>query len=240
MLFDLRSRGRRTAIKFIYSGLAILMGAGLILFGIGGSVSGGLLDAFQNDTQSTSDVFKDKVTAAQKRADAAPTVAANWANLAKVKYQAASAGNGFDSVNGVFTASGKKELRGVASAWDKYLSLKPEKVDVSTAKLMVQAFGSGALEDYDKAVAAQEAVLDGSPPAAGLYVTYAGLAYLAGQNRKGDLAGEKAESLATNKDQKATIKANVAQLKQLGAQQALEKAQKESGVDPNAKQLPTG
>ena len=45
MLFDLRGRGRRNTIKVIYVSLAILMGGGLVFFGIGGDVSGGLVDA---------------------------------------------------------------------------------------------------------------------------------------------------------------------------------------------------
>ena len=42
MLFDLRGRGRRRSVQTIYVALAVLMGGGLIFFGIGGSVSGGL------------------------------------------------------------------------------------------------------------------------------------------------------------------------------------------------------
>ena len=34
MLFDLRSRGRRTTVRGVYLLLAILMGGGLILFGV--------------------------------------------------------------------------------------------------------------------------------------------------------------------------------------------------------------
>src|SRR3954465_4102042 len=45
MLFALRGSGRRTTVKVVYVTLAILMGGGLVLFGIGGSVSGGLIDA---------------------------------------------------------------------------------------------------------------------------------------------------------------------------------------------------
>ena len=45
MLFDLRGRGRRRTVQTIYLTLAILLGGGLVLFGIGGSVSGGLFDA---------------------------------------------------------------------------------------------------------------------------------------------------------------------------------------------------
>src|SRR5436305_1999714 len=46
MLFDLRGK-RRRAVQVTYAGLAVLMGSGLVFFGIGGSVSGGLLDAFK-------------------------------------------------------------------------------------------------------------------------------------------------------------------------------------------------
>ena len=45
MLFDLRGRGRRRTIQVIYASLALLMGGGLIFFGIGGATSGGLFDA---------------------------------------------------------------------------------------------------------------------------------------------------------------------------------------------------
>ena len=34
MLFDLRGRGRRRTVQVIYLSLAILMGGGLVLFGI--------------------------------------------------------------------------------------------------------------------------------------------------------------------------------------------------------------
>ena len=46
MLFDLRGR-RRRAVQVTYLMLALLMGGGLVLFGIGGDVSGGLIDAFK-------------------------------------------------------------------------------------------------------------------------------------------------------------------------------------------------
>ncbi len=46
MLFDLRGSGRRRTVKIVYITLAFLMGGGLVLFGIGGDVSGGLFDAF--------------------------------------------------------------------------------------------------------------------------------------------------------------------------------------------------
>jgi hypothetical protein len=217
MLFDLQSPGRRGAVKVIFTVLALIMGGGLVLFGVGGNTSGGLLDAFKDDNKSTSDVFKKQVESAQKRVDANPQSAPAWANLAKVKYQAARSSE-FDETQGLFTDKGRKELGQVKTAWDRYLALKPEKPDSGTALLMVQAFGPGGLGDYSKAVSAMEVVLDNRPPAVGLYVQYAGLAYLAGQDRKGDLATKKAVDLAPTKDQKEQVKQAIDQTKQAAQQ----------------------
>jgi hypothetical protein len=205
MLFDLRGRGRRRSVQAIYLMLAVLMGGGLVFFGIGGNTSGGLLDAFKNDTQSGADIFKARLKSADKRVRLHPHDAAAWNNLARVRYQAAGAGDGYDQATSSFTEKGKKELIGVARAWDRYLTLDPKKPDASTALLMVQAFGPTGLGDADKAVAAMEVVVDQREPSAGLYGQYAQLAYAAGQTRKGDLAAKKAVSLAP-KDQREQVK----------------------------------
>src|ERR671914_482748 len=47
MLFDLQGK-RRRVVQATYLTLAVLMGGGLVLFGIGGDVSGGLFDAFSD------------------------------------------------------------------------------------------------------------------------------------------------------------------------------------------------
>ncbi len=49
MLFDLRGRGRRRTVRVIYVGLALLMGVGLVGFGVGGGFGGGgILNAASN------------------------------------------------------------------------------------------------------------------------------------------------------------------------------------------------
>ena len=53
MLFDLRGR-RRRAVQATYLTLAVLMGGGLVLFGIGSDVSGGLLDVFKGGSGGSS------------------------------------------------------------------------------------------------------------------------------------------------------------------------------------------
>jgi hypothetical protein len=214
MLFDLRGRGRRRMVQVIYAGLAILMGGGLIFFGIGSSSSGGLLDAFKsnNQTQSTSDIFKKRLEAAQKRTQAKPREAAGWAELARVRYQVAGTGGGYDQNTGAFTDSGKDELRSAEAAWDRYLALT-KKPDDTIASLMVQAFGPQGLNKPDKAVDAMEIMIANRQETPQLYVQLAALAYQAKQTRKAELASEKAIKLAP-KDDKEQIRAQLQSARQ--------------------------
>jgi hypothetical protein len=202
MLFDLRGRGRRRAVQGIYLGLAVLMGGGLILFGVGGATSGGLLDAFKSDsgTQSVSDTFKKRVDSAEKGVRIAPTDPKSWAALTKVRYEQAVSSDGFDSNTSTFTDKGKQDLQAASSAWDKYndLTTKP---DPNVARYMVQAYGQAGLNLPDKAVTAMETVIDSEPePTDAEYVQLAALAYQAGQTRKAELSSKKALSLAPKGD----------------------------------------
>jgi tetratricopeptide (TPR) repeat protein len=209
MLFDLRGRGRRRAVQAVYLGLAILLGGGLVLFGVGGATSGGLLDAFKADSgsQNVSDVFKQRIEKAEAGVKARPQDPRAWAELTRVRYQEAGTGDGFDQNNGVFTDKGKDDLRQTAAAWDKYLSLT-DKPDDTIASLMVQAYGQAGLNEPDKAVNAMEIVLDRREASGPLYVQLAALAYEAGQTRKAELASKKALQL-TPKDDREQIKAQL-------------------------------
>src|SRR5919199_4726448 len=125
MLFDLRGRGRRRTVQVIYLSLAILMGGGLVLFGIGGATSGGLIDAIQGNSGSTNanDVFEKRVEALDKRVQANPNDARAWAQLAGLRFQVATTGANYDQTNGLYTTKGKAELRRAAAAWQRYLAL---------------------------------------------------------------------------------------------------------------------
>src|SRR4051794_24382322 len=102
MLFDLRGRGRRRTVQVIYLGLAVLMGGGLVLFGIGGNTNGGLFDAFKNDAGQNqgTDRLQKEVDAARAAARANPQQAVVWARLAKGEYQLAGIGDGVDTNTG--------------------------------------------------------------------------------------------------------------------------------------------
>jgi len=223
MLFDLRARGRRRTIQIIYVFLALLMGGGLIFFGIGGSTSGGLFDAFKSGgggSNGTNSLQK-AVDHAAKVAQLHPNDAAAWAALARAQFQMAGVGDNYDQNSGTYTAKGKQALVPVERSWDRYMALNPPKPSADLASLMVQALGPPGLNHADKAVAAQEIVVGARPPSTGLYTQLAALAYQAGQTRKGDLAAQKAIELAP-KDQRTTLRDQFKQLKQSATAAAIQ------------------
>jgi hypothetical protein len=223
MLFDLRGAGRRRTVQAIYLALAILMGGGLVLFGVGGNVGGGLFDALNSNGSSSSNSFEKRVKGFEKRVQVNPRDAHSWSELARARFQDASSGAGFDQTQGTFTDKGKQKLRGAEQAWDRYLALNPKQPDPQVANIMVQVFGPGGLNELDKATSAMEVVVNARPKSYALYAQLAQLAYLAGQTRKGDLAAGKATDLAP-KDQKATVKDTLAQAKTQAAQQQIQQA----------------
>jgi hypothetical protein len=215
MLFDLRGSGRRTTIKAVYLTLAVLMGGGLVLFGIGGDVSGGLVDALtenQGTTSSSDSTFRNRAEQAQRQAQASPQDPEAWANLARARYQYASAGEFFDQNTGTFTNEGKAQLQAASAAWDKHLELAKGSPDDRTASVMVRVYSEVGLADPAKAVVAQEIITEERPKDS-TFATLAVLAYQAGQTRKGDLATKEALRL-TDKDERNTLKSELEQAKQ--------------------------
>jgi hypothetical protein len=194
MLFDLRGRGRRRTIQAIYVTLAILMGGGLIFFGIGGNTSGGLFDAFKSGGGGGSDTFSKQATQAEKTLKANPSDAAAWGILARARFQQAGQGDSYDQQTSQFTDKGKSQLQQSATAWEHYLSLKPRNPDDSLASLMVQVYSPSALNQPAKGVKAAQ-IVTASRPSAQTFYTLAVFAYAAGDKRTGDLAAAKTLSL---------------------------------------------
>jgi hypothetical protein len=203
MLFDLRGRGRRRTVQAIYLSLAILMGGGLVLFGIGSSSSGGLFDAISGssgNTSATSGIDK-RIGAALAATKARPRDPAPWAQLAALRFQRA----GIDEItaSGQYTDAGLQRLRLASAAWERHLALNPKQPDVRTAKFMVQAYESGALNELDKAVRAKQVITAATkPPTSNLFAQLAELAYRAKDTRTADLAANRAVALAAPKDRK--------------------------------------
>jgi hypothetical protein len=213
MLFDLQGK-RRRVVQATYLILAILMGGGLVLFGVGsGDVSGGLFDAItgkdSSGTSSNNSIVDQRIKADQKALKVNPKNTAALASLVRSHYQLAT--DDTDRNTGQFGEKGKAELQKSADAWERYLAAKPKKVDDSLAALMLQAYSEIGLNQPDGAATAAELVAQARPsPVADLQLTQ--YAAKAGQTRKAELAGQKAIDLAP-KSQKKQVKESVAAAK---------------------------
>src|SRR5436309_14081365 len=121
MLFDLRSRGRRRTVQAVYLTLAVLLGGGLVLFGVGaGNGFGGILNAF---TGGGSGAQKAVVSQQEKAALAAtrqnPSNPQGWASLLQARWTSAGQSASYNAQTGTFTAAGKNELAGATAAWQR-------------------------------------------------------------------------------------------------------------------------
>ncbi len=212
MLFDLQSRGRRTAVKIIYLGLAVLMGGGLLLFGIGtGTGAGGFFDIFRGNGSSTSAQVSSAERTATRQVRLHPQDPGAWYALAYARYQSAPYDNTLNGGNGAFTTAGRQKLASASAAWQRYLRLDPSHPSATLARLMANAYSQTGLNQPAAAATAMEIVTQAQPS----YAAYAGLAqfaYLARELRKGDLAAAKAVSLAPSAQQRL-LRANLATLR---------------------------
>jgi hypothetical protein len=227
MLFDLQSRNRRRFVKVIYLGLAVLMGGGLLLFGIGtGTNQSGFFDLLKGNNGGGP-----TVSSAEKRADRAvrlnPSDAAAWVTLAKLRYQGAA----FDDQKQTFTASGKKQLASASAAWHRYLALNPSHPDSIVAKYMANAYAENGLNQPGNAATAWEIVATAQPSASN-YAFLAQYAYLANQIRKGDLAAAKAVALAP-KLQRTTLKQSLTTIKKKALQNAVKNSVQGAAATPS-------
>ncbi len=204
MLFDLRGRGRRRTVQAIYLSLAVLMGGGLVLFGIGSSQSGGLFDAISGGSggQSATSAIDKRIDSAIAATKARPRDPVPWATLASLRFQRA----GIDEITstGQYTDKGLARLQLASQAWERHLALDPKQPDVRTAKFMVQAYEASALNELPKAVRAKQIITAAeNPPNSNLFAQLAELAYRAKDTRTADLAADRAVQLAPAKDRKA-------------------------------------
>lgn len=223
MLFDLKGK-RRRLVQATYLTLAVLMGGGLVLFGIGGDVSGGLFDAFserQGNVSNADDTFEERRDQARERLQRNPRDQEALKALVRANYQLASSAAGQATA---FPPEAQDDLRAAAAAWERYLALDPDPLDESLANLMLQAYSPGALNQLDKAVDTAE-TLARADQTSQSYLRLVQYASLAGDTRTADLAGKRAIDLAP-RDQRSTVRDQVEQAK---AASAIQQAQQGDG-----------
>jgi hypothetical protein len=212
MLFDLRARGRRRTVQAVYLGLALLMGGGLVLFGVGSGNGGGILSGLSGNgsgnSQSQAVSQQEKTALRQTRQN--PSNPAAWAALVNARWISASGNpNNYNSTTGTFSALGKKELAATTSAWQRYLALT-KKPDPNVAILAARSYAQ--LGQYSGSAGAWEIQSLANPSSPKGYECLAVTAYAAKQTRKGDLALAKALSLVP-KLSRATLKSQISAAK---------------------------
>lgn len=221
MLFDLQGK-RRRVVQVTYLGLAILMGGGLVLFGIGSDAQGGLLNGCGDDstTGNGNPALEQRLEDAQARLQANPEDTTALTEVVRGNYQLAN--DAADPNTGAFGPEGVAKLQAASDAWQRYLELEPEEPDDSLAGLMLQAYGLDGLNDPEKAAEAADIVAT-ARPSPNAFLALSQFAALAGQTRKADLAGKRAVELSPKSERKA-IEQDVEDIekgvKQLAAQQA--------------------
>jgi hypothetical protein len=197
MLFDLRGRHRRRAVRVIYTGLALLMGVGLVGFGIGGGFGGsggGLLNAANNNEGSNAASFSKQIKKYEKLTKEQPKNASAWENLANAELHEAG-GEAYVNSTGV-TPKGKELFARVAQAWNNYIALNPAKPNSELAQRMEAVFSAEGLNEPAAEVAVLQIAVAARPTSESLYASLAEAAYQAHNTRVGDLAAAKAVSLA--------------------------------------------
>jgi hypothetical protein len=217
MLFDLRGH-RRRAVQATYLVLAVLMGGGLVLFGIGGS-SGGILDAVTgNGSGGGSDVneqLEKRIDRQKEKLQASPTNAAVLAQLVRLNYQAAVAQQ--PSGSSAFPDSAKDDLRAAAAYWDRYVEATKGEPNPDLARFAYTIFGTTGLNQPDKAKEAVR-VIAADTNDSQTYLLLVQTAVAAGDTRTAQLAAQKAIDLAPE-SQKKQVKKLAKQLQSAAPQQ---------------------
>jgi hypothetical protein len=194
MLFDLRGR-RRRAVQATYLMLALLMGGGLVFFGIGGDVSGGLFDAFSDRSGSgdTNERLEERIDNMEERLQANPQ---NEAALkALVRDYHALANSQLPSGTVQYPDDALDELQQAGDYWKRYLEVEDGDPDASLARLALVVYDQTGLNEPTEAANAMRIIAE----AGNSYELYLGLvqrAAAAGDTRTADLAAQKAVDLA--------------------------------------------
>jgi hypothetical protein len=213
MLFDLRGR-RRRAVQVTYLMLALLMGGGLVLFGVGGDVSGGLLDAFKGGGGTSGDsALQDRIDKQEERLQKNPGNEALLQSLVRDYYSKASQTR---ESGAAFPPDAKDDLRRAGTYWNRYAA-EADNPNTATTAYALQIYDVGALNKPKEAQKAAQ-ILAQEQNDTPSYLRLVAYAARAGDKRTADLAAQKAVDLAP-KAQKELVKKQADALKKPAPQQ---------------------
>jgi hypothetical protein len=215
MLFDLRGRGRRRTVRVIYTGLALLFLLGFVGFGVGGGFgSSGIISGLthENGGGGGGPNYSAEINKYKKLTSEQPKNFGAWEKL--IKAQLLKGGGEAYVSNGVATSKGKELFQQISESWTGYTTQNPPKPSVELAKEMLRVYGEEGLNQPSSAVEVLQIIVAAEPNSKSYYAFLADYAYKAKNVRVGDLASEKAISLAPAsertrlKDELAELKAN--------------------------------
>jgi hypothetical protein len=140
MLFDLRAPGRKRAVQAVYVVLAVVLIGGTILFGVGTN-GPGLFSSDNNnpDQTSLSDQNKERLDQLTAQVRRNPKDAAAWGSIASLRF--ATGSTLIPETATAATPEAKAEFEKAAVAWNRYVALNPDPIDIQVASRMASAFG---------------------------------------------------------------------------------------------------
>jgi hypothetical protein len=181
------------------------MGGGLVLFGIGGDVSGGLIDAFKGGGGGSNgdSALRDQVERQQERLAKSPQNEVVLQNLVRDYYSLATAQRESGTIG--FPADAKDELRNAGEYWQRYTRAVDGEPSADAARYALQVYDVGALNRPKEAQKAAAIIAKDSNDVAS-YLRLVSYAALAGDTRTADLAATKAVDLAPKAQRKQVEK----------------------------------
>lgn len=231
-------------MQVTYLGLALLMGGGLVLSGIGSDASGGLLDAFiggdgQTDKGDAQKPFNNQIKAAEQQLRTNPRDQAALATLVRAHFGLAGLEQeqSEDGAQVAISDKGIEEMRKAEQAWRRYVRSNPQRIDTGLAATAIQIYRVVGLpqdqKDKNELFVAPARALAEQENSVDAYIRLVAVATQAGDTRTAGLAERKALTFAQSKDEEATIKERIETEKAAASSQT-------SGAGGNGAAPPTG
>lgn len=222
MLFDLQGK-RRRVVQATYLMLAVLLGGGLVLFGIGGDVSGGIFDALSDRQGGNGNrVIEERVERNEERVQARPRAAAPRKELVRDYYSLAVS----QTDGASFSEDAQDELRRASTHWNAYLELEQDRPDSSLARVALQIFDPTALNQPQQALRAARIVAEDGEDV-NSYLLLMQYALHAGDERTQKLAEQRALEVAPD-DQRKAVRRQIRQFTAAAVAQQLQEADVET------------
>lgn len=245
MLFDIRGR-RKRFIQVIYVFLALLLGGGLVLFGIGGDATGGLGDAIgigQNSNSSGNPEYDEEIEQAEATLAEDPDNAQALLSLARYKFL-----NAEIALQDEETEEALNRFEDSVDAWERYLKANKGQPDSSGATFAFRAYST--IAGTSDNVATVERRLEGAQRAAEIvaedlpgptsYLDLAAVSYALGDTKTGDEAAKQALK-TVDESGRSALETQLEQVKRQGkATQRQLKAMRNQQADPESLENPLG